>query len=136
MINLGINITEAINYGCNEWVGDYEPHVCKCDENGKNDIAQDRTIVTARRRMKKTLYQCKEQGCQNLFTNLKKLEEHKKILHRKQNAFTYKECSKVFAHANNLRKHEKIHTREESQKQCKECGKWVADLQQHSVRNH
>ena len=52
VINLGKNIAEAVNYGSLEWVGDYEPPVCKCEENRKNDIKQDITVVVTKRHLK------------------------------------------------------------------------------------
>ena len=81
VINLGTNVAEAINYGCDEWNSGYEPLPCPCPENKKNDVVPDRTAITLFKEAKTTLKQCTIDGCCEIFVTTKKLDTHKKMIH-------------------------------------------------------
>ena len=45
VINMGTNIAEGANYGCDEWNRSYEALPCPYSDNDKNGVVQDKTIV-------------------------------------------------------------------------------------------
>ena len=131
VINLGKNIAEAVNYGSVEWVGDYEPPVCKCEENRKNDIKQDITVVVTKKALKRRLIQCSE-GCGNVFTTSRKLQLYERLVHGKMCRFECANCSKVFHEKMSLVRHVKTHFVKEKKK-CNICGKSVLNLSLHMI---
>ena len=68
VINMGRNIAEAINYGCNEWNSGYKTLTCSCQEGKKADVEQDKTVVITFKASEKRLIQCE---CGELFITKK-----------------------------------------------------------------
>ena len=133
VINLGKNCAEAVNFGCDEWVSEYEPAVCNSKESRKNDIKQDKTVVTVRKQLKRRLHDCPEDGCRNTFTDLKSLEMHQRKVHNE--VYECENCEKKYKTKKDLRHHVKMH-RSEPETQCKKCGKYVLRLSLHVKSIH
>ena len=138
VINLGKNLAEAINYGCDEWVSEYEPSVCDCKEGSKNNVEQDHRVAVIRKKLKKLLLVCNVDGCQNIFSSQRKLKMHINKVHKnnKEQLFSCDNCSKTFEQKSSLANHMRTHLPSTSGEPCNKCGKLVLDLKRHEKRNH
>ena len=134
VINMGRNVAEAINYGCDAWNFGYEPLSCSCEENKKHDIEQDRTIVTTCKTAAKRLHECNIDDCGEIFVTLRKLEIHKQMKHLE--VFRCETCNKNFANNQSLKVHMNLHSEERQTEECDICHKKVLELEAHKRRNH
>ena len=134
VVNMGRNIAEVINYGCVEWNCRYEPIPCNCDENNKNEVEQDRTVVVTHKRLKKQLYECSEENCNELFVTKKKMDTHTRMIHRKN--YKCPTCSEVFNLKCNFTRHIKQHLPDRQKTACSTCGRKVLCLSDHERKFH